>query len=202
MIRNTITSAGIDSVSLDSITAAIYIKPSPDNDIHLEHSTEHNFHVDHLVRNGILCLTAEREWPIINVSLGPVVRLYLPLKVIKRLDITGGASYVHLSGKEDMFESCLIDVAAAAVSLNNIYADTSVQTISGAIRLNNETVRSNIRLETMFGVIDLSLREIPDNVSVYSRCILPNLLGPRDRISHNEQYSVTADSRVGIVHLH
>jgi hypothetical protein len=202
MIRETIASAGIESVILDSITAAIYIRPSPDADIHLEHSAERRFHVEHVVEGGVLRVTAELEWSLINLGPGPVLRLYLPDNLIKRLEIMGSASYVNFAGKDGMLESCQIDVTAAAVYLENIYADTKVQTLSGAIRLKNDTIRSNIRLETQVGVIDMTLREVPDDVSVRASSILPLPYGARDRVSSHERYAVTAESRVGIVHVH
>ena len=201
MKRENIQGDGIDSVILDSITAAIYIKPSPDLGIHLEYSSERKFHVEHTVENGVLRVTAECEWALINLGPGPVLRLYLPDNLIKRLDVMGSASYVHFTGKDDMLERCEIDITAAAVYLENIYADTKVQTVSGAIRLKNDTVHSNILLETTVGVIDLSLREVPDDVSVYARSILPPFLGAKDRVSPHERYAVRAESRVGIVHV-
>lgn len=124
-----------------------------------------------------------------------VLRVYIPEKLIKRLDILGNASFVHVVGKDDMLRLCNIDVTVAAVYLENIYADTTVKTLTGAIKVKNESVRSNIHLQTQIGVIDMTLDELPDNVSIYTKGIVKRnaFLRARNNTSPNERYTIKAE---------
>lgn len=201
MKHEKISDADISGIKLDNIYAAIYIQPSSDADIHLEYSACSDFHVAHEVVDATLHLSADMG------NLGNhdhVLMVSIPANLIKQLDIVGDASYIHLVGQDGILRVCNINVSAAAVYLQNIYADTTVTTSTGAIRLKNETVSSNIHLKTQIGVIDMTLGELPDDVSLYTEGTVSRnaFLGTRKSVSPNERYAVTAESSIGVINIH
>lgn len=204
MNQEKIINTTINNIKVDSISAAIYIKPALEDDIYLEYSAHSNFHVVHKVVEGTLIISAEVGMFRKYMESNDVLRVYIPEKLIKRLDILGNASFVHVVGKDDMLRLCNIDVTVAAVYLENIYADTTVKTLTGAIKVKNESVRSNIHLETQIGVIDMTLDELPDNVSIYTKGIVKRnaFLRARNNTSPNERYTIKAESLIGVINIH
>lgn len=204
MKNEKIVSSDIDNIKLKSSCAAIYVKPTQDSDIELEYSTRSDFHVEYEVVGNTLKINTEVDIFRNYIYSDYVLRVYIPEKLIKRLDIVGNAAFVHVIGKDDMIQSCNIDVAVGAFYLENIYADTTVKTITGAIRLKNESIRSNICLETQIGVVDMTLGELSDDVSFYTRGTVKRnaFLRTRDKKSSSERYCVKAESWLGVINIH
>jgi hypothetical protein len=197
--KENINSGDIHSIKLDSILAAITIEPSPDADIHLAYPKNAKFNIKHTVSEDVLTVTADVDMP----GNDDVLKVSIPTKTVNGLEIVGGASSVHFIGQEGFLETVNIDVALASVLLENIYADTTVKTGTGTIRMKNESVRSNIRLTTNNGVVDVSLNELPSDVSVYAKgtIIRNNFLSTRNSISQNEKYVLRLENKVGGIHL-
>jgi hypothetical protein len=198
--EETISSDGLSNIKLESVYGALYIEPSPDANIHLKYPEEAHFTISHEVVDGDLKISAKVSTP----SNYDVLKVYIPLDIIKQLDIIEGASSIHLIGQEGMLESCNIEVALASIYLENVYADTKVKTGTGTIRMSNDTIKSNIYLITKTGAIDLALGEVPDDVSIYSNgnSVSNALLEGRGGISPNEKYAVTLENSVGGINIH
>jgi hypothetical protein len=133
-----------------------------------------------------------------------VLRVYIPLDAIKRLDISEGASSIHIAGQDGMLEALHIEAALASVYLVNVYADTKVEIGAGTIRMINDTIKSDVHLTTNTGVIDVGLGELPEDVSLYTNgnSVRNTLLVGRDGVSPDERYRVTLESSVGGIYVH
>jgi hypothetical protein len=194
-----INSAGINSVKLDSIFTAIYIEPSADSNIHLAYPSSAEFEISHSVSGGAMTVAAEAGRP----GNDDILKVYLPAGQIKSLEIIGGASFVHFNGQKGFLSSVNINAELATVLFENIYANTNVKIGTGTIRMKNDSVQSNISLATTSGVIDITLNELPGDVSLYTKgTIVRNTFpGIRGSISPNEKYSLRLENKVGGINI-
>lgn len=199
-----INNADVNNINVASTGAAIIIEPTTDEDIKLMFSSRSDFHVSTEVSDGVLNIQAKAD--IIKSYSQPdyVLKIYIPENLINQLDIVSSAAFVHITGKDNLLQSCRIDVFAGAFYLENIYANTVVKTTTGAIKLKNETIKSNIRLGTQIGVVDIALSELPDDVSINTSGTVKRntFLRTRSAISPNEQYVVEAKSQLGVINIH
>lgn len=204
MNTEVINNADVNNINVSSTGAAIIIEPATDENINLMFSSRSDFHVSTEVSDGVLNIQAKADI-IKNYSQSDyVLKIYIPENLINQLDIVSSAAFVHITGKDNLLQSCSIDVVAGAFYLENIYADTVVKTVTGAIKLKNETIKSNIRLGTQIGVFDIALGEFPDNVSISTSGTVKRntFLRTRSAVSTNEQYVVEAKSRLGVINIH
>ncbi len=204
MNTEVISNADVNNIRVESTGSAIFIEPTADEDIKLMYSPQSDFHVRSEVSDGVLSIQAKAGIIKNYTQSDCVLKIYIPQNLIGQLNLVSSAAFVHVAGKDNLFQSCNIDVSVGALYLENIYADTTVKTITGAIKLKNDTIKSNIRLETQVGVVDIALRKLPDNVSINTSGTVKRntFLRTRNAVSSNEQYVVEAKSRLGVINIH
>jgi hypothetical protein len=200
LAKEKIGSTGIQTIKLDSIPAALYIDLSPDADFHLAYSKQARFEVSHKIDNGMLTIFTDTLFSNGNKD---ILKVSIPSST-KGLEITGAASYVQFKGQEHFLETVNIEAGAASVLLENIFAETSVKTGAGTIRMKNESVRSNINLQSNTGVIDVTLNDFPEDVSLYTSGMIVNnnLDFARNSISQNERFAVCLENKIGVINIH
>ncbi|MFV0395797.1 MAG: hypothetical protein ACK5LC_15655, partial [Coprobacillaceae bacterium] len=125
-----------------------------------------------------------------------------PENLIENLEVVSGAAYVHLIGEKQMFKTCYMEVDAGALCLEDIYGDITVKTITGAIKLNTPSILSNICLETMVGVVDISVNEISDDVSIQASGTIKRNAFYKKSTNLEPKYLLKVRNRLGVTNIH
>jgi len=199
-----ITDTNISDIKINSTGTAITIEATSDENIKLMYSSRSDFHVDTEASDGVLNINTKSGMIKNHAQSDYVLKVYIPENLIEKLDIRSSVAFVHIAGKENMLQSCNIDVGIGALYLKNIYADTTAKTITGAIKLKNESIQSNVKLETHIGVIDVALDELADDVSIYTSGTVKRNTFSRTRgnVSPNERFAVVVKNSLGVVNIH
>jgi DUF4097 and DUF4098 domain-containing protein YvlB len=200
LITDSIQAINFSHIKIDSIASSIKIEATTDENITLVYSSTPSLSVQHNITEEILTIHIKTK---AIRSYGPFdnsIKIFIPENIIHQLDIESSTAYIHIIGKEKLFRSCHIEVDAGALYLEEIYGDLSVKTVTGAIRLKNATVLSNITLETMIGVIDANFTLLSKDVAITTSGIVQRNMHYRK--AHNPRYQVTARSSVGVINIH